>query len=247
MRVLFFAFLISLNIGKANGDEIRVLSGGAARPFVEPATASFKAHSVRLEYGTMGKLLKQLATPANVPPDMLIVTNEALDELRKEGRIAAGRSHALAKVGIGVAVHQKAPLPDISTAQALRLTLIAARSIIHINPATGTSGKHVLEMFRKLDILEEMKAKTTLIDEGSALIPVGRGEVELGIHQISEILPVKGVKLAGPLPAALQKYTVYNAVPMPGTEKRTAVSQYISHLTSAQAKRRLPAAGYSEP
>jgi molybdate transport system substrate-binding protein len=256
MKVLLFALLIGINIGKADCAEIRVLSGGAARPFVEPATASFKAHAVRIEYGTMGKILKQLAAAGTgvgtgvgneAAPDMLIITSEALDQLSKEGRISLGRAAPLAKVGIGIAVHEKAPLPDISSPQALRLTLIAARSIAHINPATGSSGKYVVEMFRKLDILEEMKAKTTLVDEGPAVAPVGRGEVELGIHQISEILPVKGAKLVGPLPAAFQKYTVYNAVAMPGTKKKDAVWQYIAHLTSPQAKRRLAAAGYSEP
>ena len=118
----------------AHGEEIRVLSGGAARGFVEPLAKSFR-HPVKLEYQTMGHLVKTLASADAPRYDMVIVT-------------------------------------------------------------TGTSGKYVVEMFRKLNILEQMKGKTTLVDAGYAVAPVGRGEVELGIHQISEILPVKGVRLA---------------------------------------------------
>jgi molybdate transport system substrate-binding protein len=77
--------------------------------------------------------------------------------------------------------------------------------------------------------------------------PVGRGEVEIGIHQISEILPVKGVRLAGPLPPELQKYTVYVGVPVPGTPNLQAVSEFIRHLTSAEARGSLAAAGYAVP
>jgi molybdate transport system substrate-binding protein len=117
--------------------------------------------------------------------------------------------------------------------------------VVYINPETGTSGKYVVEMFRKLDILEQMKGKTTLVDSGYAVAPVGRGEVELGIHQISEILPVKGARLVGPLPPELQRYTVYAAAPVPGSANAQAVSDFIRHLTSAEARGRLAAAGYS--
>jgi molybdate transport system substrate-binding protein len=147
-------------------------------------------------------------------------------------------------VGIGVAVHEKAPLPDISTPEAMRRTLLAAKSIVYINPKTGTSGKYVEDMLARLNILEQMKPRTTLVNEGYAVAPVGRGEVELGIHQISEILPVPGVRLVGPLPAEFQRYTVYVAVPM---NDRAAVKDLVSHLTSAQARERLTKAGYTPP
>jgi molybdate transport system substrate-binding protein len=99
-------------------------------------------------------------------------------------------------------------------------------------------------MLARLNILEQMKPRTTLVNEGYAVAPVGRGEVELGIHQISEILPVPGVRLVGPLPAEFQRYTVYVAVPM---NDRQAVKDLVSHLTSAQARERLTKAGYTPP
>jgi molybdate transport system substrate-binding protein len=150
----------------------------------------------------------------------------------------------LARVGIGVAVHETAPLPDISTPEAMRRALLASKSIVYINPKTGTSGKYVESMIDKLGILEQMKRRTTLVNEGYAVAPVGRGEVELGIHQISEIIPVPGVKLVGELPKEFQRYTVYTMVAMSG---RQAVKDFMAHLTSPQARERLARAGYTAP
>jgi len=175
---------------------------------------------------------------------MLVVTTEVLERLEKDGRVPAGKGTPRARVGIGVAVHEKAPLPDISTPEAMRRTLLAAKSIVYINPKTGTSGKYVESMIDKLGILEQMKNRTTLVNEGYAVAPVGRGEVELGIHQISEIIPVPGVKLVGELPAQFQRYTVYVAVPM---KDSNPVQDFIAHVTSPQARERLAKAGYTAP
>jgi molybdate transport system substrate-binding protein len=223
-------------------DEIRVLSGGAARGFVEPLAATLPGHSVKLDFQTMGKLQQSLA--AGQTADMLIVTTEVLERLEKDGRVAAGKGTPLARVGIGVAVHERAPLPDISTPEAMRRTLLAAKSVVYINPKTGTSGKYVEDMFTRLNILEQIKGKATLVDGGYAVEPVGRGEVELGIHQISEILPVKGVRLVGPLPAEFQRYTVYAAVPL---NEKQSVKDLVSHLTGSQARQHLSRAGYTPP
>jgi len=92
-----------------------------------------------------------------------------------------------------------------------------------------------------------VNAKAKLGSGGYITEPVGRGEIELGIHQISEILPVKGVKLAGPLPPELQKYTVYVAVPVTQSSKQPAVSDFIRHLTGPAARERLAQAGYTAP
>ena len=239
----FFVFFLLLPfVNPAWADEIKVLSGGAARHALEPMTASFPAHKVTFDFQTMGKLQQSLA--AGQKPDLLVVTTEVLERLEKDGKLPAGKAVPLARVGIGVAVHEKSPLPDISTPEAMRRTLLASKSIVYINPKTGTSGKYVESMLEKLDVLEQMKAKTTLVNEGYAVAPVGRGEVELGIHQISEIIPVPGVKLVGELPKEFQRYTVYTMVAM--SESR-AVKDFMAHLTSPQARERLAKAGYTAP
>src|SRR5947208_5429905 len=227
------------------GEEIRVLSGGAARALVEPLAATFPGHAVKLEYQPMGKLVQSLA--GGYRADMVIVTRDVLPQLDRDGRVAALGAKPVARVGIGVAVNEKAPLPDISTPEAFRRTLLAARSVVYIDPKTGTSGKHVAEVFERLGIAAEMRGKSTLGQGGYVTEPVGRGEIELGIHQISEILPVKGVRLAGPLPPELQKYTVYVAAPVLDTQKRPALDPFIAHLSAPEARARLAASGYTPP
>lgn len=235
----------ALAVSCAAAAEIRVISGGAARAFVEPLAKAFSAHEVRLDWQPMGRLVQSLA--AGQPADMVIVTQEVLEQLEGEGRVARATGRTIARVGIGVAVHESAPAPDISTPQALRQALLAARSIVYIDPRTGTSGKHVAQVLERLGIADEVNRKATLGQGGYVVAPVGRGEIELGIHQVSEILPVKGVKLVGELPRELQKYTVYVAAPLPSSANRAAVEDFIGHLRGAQARARLAGAGYSAP
>jgi molybdate transport system substrate-binding protein len=232
-----FLLLVALS-SPVFAEELRVLSGGAAKSLVEPLAKSFKGATVHVEYQPMGKLTQSLK--AGDPADMVIVTSEVLPSLHLEGK-------AIARVGIGVAVNEKAPSPDISTADAFKKTLLAAKSVVFIDPKVGTSGKHLAEVFKRLNVEKEIYAKATLGQGGYITEPVGRGEIELGIHQISEILPVKGVKLVGPLPAELQKYTVYVAAPSAKTTKKATVDAFIAHLTGPEARGRLDKAGYTAP
>ena len=231
LLLLFFSSFVS-------AEEIRVLSGGAAKSLVDPLAASFKGATVKVEYQPMGKLVQSLK--AGDPADMVIVTTEVLPSLQLQGK-------AIARVGIGVAVNEKAPSPDISTVEAFKKTLLAAKSVVYIDPKVGTSGKHVAQILEQLGISQQINSKATLGQGGYITEPVGRGEIELGIHQISEILPVKGVKLVGPLPAELQKYTVYVAAPSAKTGKKATVDAFIAHLTGAEARGRLDKAGYTAP
>ena len=219
--------------------DLRVLSGGAAKSLVEPMAASFPGGKVDVQFQPMGKLFESLAQGANV--DMVIVTEEMLPRL--QGKAQPG-ARAIARVGIGVAVNEKAPSPDISTVEAFKRTLLAAKSVVYIDPKVGTSGKHVAEVLERLGIAREVNAKAKLGSGGYIVEPVGKGEIELGLHQVSEILPVKGVKLVGELPRELQKYTIYVAVPVKSSPMVTA---FIDHLTGPQAKSRLAQAGYTAP
>jgi molybdate transport system substrate-binding protein len=229
----------------AHADQISVLSGGAAKSFIEPLAATFKGHAVRLEFQPMGKLTKSLAD--GYPADMVVITSEVAEQLRGGPMLDFSRAKPIARVGIGVAVHQSARSPDISTVDAFKKTLLAAKSVVYIDPKVGTSGKHVAEILQRLGIAEEVNRKATLGQGGYITEPVGRGEIELGIHQISEILPVKGVKLAGPLPAELQKYTVYVAVPVARAAQQHVISDFIKHLSGPEARERLAQAGYTSP
>src|SRR5256885_10206984 len=241
MKAWELALLFPLSLG---AQELRVLSGGAAKSLVDPLAATFAHGKVQVQYQPMGRLVESLAQGAEV--DLVIVTEETLPRLERENRVQRG-ARPIARVGIGVAVNEKAPSPDISTVEAFKRTLLAAKSVVYIDPKVGTSGKHVAEVLSRLGILEEINRKATLGQGGYIVEPVGRGEIELGIHQISEILPVKGVKLAGPLPPELQKYTTYVAAPVLDSQKRPAVDAFIAHLSAPEARARLAASGYTPP
>ena len=234
MRWVLLAALFPLAV---SAEDLRILSGGAAKSLVEPMAASFPGGRVDVQFQPMGRLFESLSQGAKV--DLVIVSEEMLPRLHN-----ARGAKAIARVGIGVAVNERAPSPDISTVEAFKRTLLAAKSVVYIDPKVGTSGKHVAEVLERLGIAREVNAKAQLGSGGYIVEPVGKGEIELGIHQVSEIIPVKGVKLVGELPRELQKYTVYVAVPV--NSSRAALA-FIDHLTGPQAKARLAQAGYTPP
>lgn len=201
---------------------ISVLSGGAVKSIVQPLAAPWR-EEVSFEFQPMGKLVKTLQGGAT--PDMLIVTEAVLQQLK----ISPGKARPVARIGIGVAVREGAPVPDLSTAEAFKRAVLAAKSIICMDPAIGTSGKHVAEIFSRLGIQQQIRKKTTLGQGGYITEAVARGEVEMAIHHIAEITPVKGAKLAGPLPPGLQVETVYVAV---ARSAAPGVAAFIAHLAS---------------
>lgn len=217
---------------------IRVLSGGAVQTFVRPLALSFAGDAVEVEFQPMGKLVKTLAD--GYPADVVVVTQEVLEKLKLKGT-------PIARVGVGVGVREGAPPPDLSTAEAFKNALLAAKSLIYMDPQIGTSGKHVAEVLHRLGISREVNEKAKLGTGGQVAEAVARGEVELAVHQISEILPVEGVRLAGPLPPELQKYTVYVAAPVPASKAGAMAARFIEYLSSAQARGRLAQAGYTSP
>src|SRR4029077_16533128 len=117
-----------------------------------------------------------------------------------------------AKTGIGVVVKKDAPKPDIGTVDAFKRALLAAKSVAYIDPkAGGASGDCAGRLLEKLGIADQVNAKAVLVQGGAVADHVADGEAEIGIHQISEILPVAGATLVGPLPAEIQNFTVYSA------------------------------------
>lgn len=217
---------------------IRVLSGGAVQTFVRPLASSFADDAVEVEFQPMGKLVKTLAD--GYAADVVIVTEEVLARLKLKGT-------PVARVGVGVGVRESAPLPDLSTVEAFKRALLAAKSVIYMDPQIGTSGKHVAEVLQRLGISDEVNAKAKLGQGGQVAEAVASGEIELAIHQISEILPVKGVRFAGPLPSELQKFTVYVAAPVLSSKAGSTAARFIEHLTSSAARSRLARTGYTSP
>ncbi len=197
----------------AAGAEIKVLTAGAFKQVLLallPELEKQSGHKVTVDNDTVGALTKRIESGESF--DLAVLTPSALDNLSGKGKIVTGSGTKLARVGIGVVVKEGAPKPDIGSVEAFKKALLAAKSIAYIDPAAGgSSGIYVAGLLDKLGIAAEMKGKSKLIHGGAVAEHIASGEAELGIHQISEILPVKGVPLVGPLPADIQNYTVYAA------------------------------------
>lgn len=236
---------LALGAGAVSAADLKVLSAGAAKAAVVPLVEAFAratGHNVDIDFATMGLIQQKLKQGERA--DVLILAAEVAEVLAKSGALVPASRKPLAKVGVGVAVGENARAPDISTAAAFRQTLLDAKSIVMIDPALGTSGKHLVEVYQKLGITDLLKAKMRYGPGGYIVEPVGRGEVELGLHQISEILPVKGVKLVGPLPPELQKWTVYVGAVTPTSTSADAARDLIAYLSGFQSKATYLAKGF---
>jgi molybdate transport system substrate-binding protein len=198
----------------AHAAEIKVVSGGALKQVLNALAAEYRKETgIKLDitYRTVGQHL-DLIRSGQEEFDVAVLTPAAIDDLAKEGKVVAGTRANLAKTGIGVVVEEGAPAPDISTVDAFKRALLAAKSVAFIDPkAGGSSGIYVEGLLARLGIADQVNAKAVLVHGGAVADHVADGEAEIGIHQISEILPVAGVKLVGPLPPEIQNFTVYAA------------------------------------
>jgi len=229
----------------AAGAEIKVLTAGAFKQVLLALLPDFErasGHKVTVANDTVGALTKRIA--GGEVFDLAVLTPKAVDDLAKEGKFVAGSRASLARVGVGVVVKDGTPKPDISSVAAFKQALLAAKSVAYIDPAAGgSSGIYVAGLLDKLGIAGEVKPKAKLIPGGAVAEHVAKGEAELGIHQISEILPVKGVTLVGPLPAEIQNYTVYAAGIGAHAKESDAAKALLKTLTSPAAAEVLKSKG----
>jgi molybdate transport system substrate-binding protein len=202
---------VAVDAPMACAAEIKLLTAGAMRAVVVAVLADFEkqtGHKVSLDNDTAGGLSKRI--DGGEAFDVAIITPAVVDDLAKKGRIVPGSRIDLAKVGMGVAIKEGAPAPDIGTVDAFKRTLLAVKSVAYIDPkAGGSSGIYFDKLLDRLGIADQVRPKAKLKAGGYVAELVANGEAEIAIHQISEIVPVKGVTLAGPLPAEIQNSTIY--------------------------------------
>ena len=229
----------------AGAAEIKVLTAGAFKQVVLALVPDFEkqtGHKVTVENETVGALTKRIEGGEGF--DLAVLTPGAVDNLTGKGKFAAGSRTNLARVGVGVVVKDGTPKPDISSVDAFKKSLLAAKSVAYIDPAAGgSSGIYVSGLLDKLGIGAEVKAKAKLIHGGAVAEHIAKGEAELGIHQISEILPVKGIVLVWPLPAEIQNYTVYAAGLGANAKEADAAKTLLKALSGPAAAEVLKAKG----
>jgi molybdate transport system substrate-binding protein len=237
--LLLFAHTVS-----AQAAEVRVLAGAAFAPaFAElgPAFERASGHTLKIQYGIAGPLRKMI--DAGEPFDVAILSSGLLKHASSIGRIASGTSVGVARVGMGVAVRAGAPKPDIGSSDALRRTLIGAKSLAY--PPEGAIGIHLAKVFAELGIADELKSKIRP-QKNVNDVPkvVAAGEAELGFAPSTVLLPAPGIDFAGPLPAALQDYIEYVAGVGANSGQAQAAKALLEHLTSPAAVASLKAKGF---
>jgi molybdate transport system substrate-binding protein len=187
-------------------------------------------HETELSFGTVGALQKRL--DAGETADVVISSTPAIFGLEQHGALAAGSSATLATVRIGVAVREGATAPDISTPEAFRQALVDARSIAFSDAAVGGSaGVYLARMFVDLELADAIKAKGMPQQSGGEVATrVANGEADIGMTLIAEIIPIKGARVLGPLPAPLGSDTTYSAAVMTASNVRGAALAFIASL-----------------
>ncbi len=230
--------------------DLKVISAGAVRGLIAQIIEDY-SHQTGQKFdftiGTTGQLRSIIGSGQHA--DLIIVSTPLMAELEKTGKLTAGSRADLGRVGIGVAVRDGATAPDVATPEALKSALVAAKSIAYTNPAEGgTSGIYFANLVAHFGIADDVAKKSLLTRGGrEAAIEVAEGRAELAIVFMSEAMAVKGVKLAGALPASLQDYSAYAAaIPQSSTAPDTARA-FIAALASPAMAARWRSNGFEPP
>ena len=242
--------VIALALGGMPADaraaEIKVLATIGVQSVMEELAPRFEkasGHKLTITFGLGGALAKRVQD--GEAADLLIGPRGAIDGLIKAGRLEPGSDSNLARSSVGVAVRKGAPKPDISTPDALKRALLAAKSISYSNPAFGgASGVHFGKVIERLGIVEEMKAKTRFPPEGGFTARLlANGDAELAVQQIGELISIPDVELLGPLPGELQSVTTFAAAIPSAAHQPHAARALIEYLQSPETAAVMKAKG----
>ena len=241
--VTIAATLISV-AGMAQAAEIRVLSVGAVQVAVRDLAAEFQketGHQVIFTVASPAVVMQKIK--ANEVHDAVIVSEPAMDQLDREGIVNPESRVRLAKTGIGIAVRDGAAVPDLSTPDAFKQALTAAKSIAHGDPTLpNQSGETVQKILANAGILDAVKPKLRIAGLADSHTLIASGEVEIGLFNLSEITEGKGVKSAGAVPAPLQIATTYEGALMSDGSVPEAARAFVRFLASADARDKWTAA-----
>lgn len=211
MRVLL-ALLLTLVAGAATAADLKLLTAGAYKPAAVELVAAWQkqtGHTVTIENDTAGNIAKRIA--AGEYFDIVVIPPLVLGPFLGN-RLDQSSAKPLASVGIGVVVRAGAAKPDVSSVDSWKQALLAAKSIAYIDPASGgSSGIYLAKRFEEMGIAAQLKDKTVLVKGGLVAERVAKGEAEIGMQQMSELIGVPGVTVVGPIPLEVQHYTIYSA------------------------------------
>ncbi len=215
--------------------EIKVLASNGVREALQELAPAFEratGNKLVITFGLAAALKRQIE--AGEAFDLAILTSAGIDDLAKQGKVDAASRAAIARSGVGIGIKKGGPRPDIGTPDALKRTLLSAKSISWAKE--GASGVYFAGLLERMGIAEQMKPKVVLAPSGAVVGKlVAGGEVQFGVILVNELMAAPGVEVLGPLPAELQNYTVFHAGVGVGSKDSSAAKALIKFLTTPAA------------
>jgi molybdate transport system substrate-binding protein len=238
----------SFQSARSEGDLLRVMSARALTQVVDPIAAEFSERTgcgVELVFGTVGALRAKLDGGGSA--DVLVLSAPVIQDLAKAGLVREDSRRAVGSTGIGLAVREGDTAPDIATAESFRATILKARSIAVSDPSVGGSaGVYLAGLFDRLGLKEAMDRKGLRLQSGGEVARcVANGTAEIGLTQVSEMLPVAGIRVVGALPPPLGNDTTYWAAVHSESDKSEVAVDFIAMLTTEKARQLLSSFGFS--
>ena len=247
--LLGLAACIGISIASARGAEaaeIRVISVYVLQPILDDLGPKFEeasGHQLTIAYATSGGAVTHVEHGESA--DVVLLPRPGIDGILADGKAKEPDVTALAHVGIAVAIRKGASKPDISSPDAFKRTLLAAKSIAYSDPALGgVSSIHFAKMLERLGIANEMKAKTLIAKPGDeTAVWVANGTAEIGVHYFQVLASVPGIDIVGPLPDELQDIAVFSAAIMASTHNAEAAQALVNFLRTPEAAAVIKAKG----
>ena len=239
MRTVAIVTVLLAGTAAAQAAEINAFISTAIKAATDELLPPFEranGHAIRASYAPSGALIPRFER--GEPVDVFLTDSAAIDELIKRGKVVPGRID-LVRTGIGIAVRKGAPKPDVSSPEALKRALLAAKSVGHAAPSGGSiTAAHIQGVFQRLGIATEVTPKVKLAaggPSGRVSVLVSSGEAEIGLQQVSELMSNPEVEVIGMLPAELQLTTIYSAGVTTSAREAEAAKALIKALTAPAA------------
>jgi molybdate transport system substrate-binding protein len=239
MRIAVSAFVLACVFAtQASAAEIRVLCANALNIAAKELAATFTkqtGHQVAFTFGTPGPM--QARFDKGEPFELVILPIGGMEQSDKAGKFKSGTRQSMVRVGVGVAAKQGGKMPDLSSPEALKTSLLEAKAITYSDSSTGgLSGLSVQKVLANLGIADQIKAKAKAVSQNEGQAMVGRGEAEYGLYNVSEIPRAPGVVLAGPVPRAVQAYIIYDAAIPASNAEAAPATQLMQFFMSPAAQ-----------
>lgn len=239
MRRLAALVLLLAATGAAQAGEVNALITTAIEPAINELAPPFEretGNTLQVSYGPSGGVLRRFLE--GEAADVIVIDSGMIDGLIRQGKVLPDRAN-VARTAIGIAVRKGAPKPDVSTPEALKRALLAAKTIGHTDPAGGgITAAHITKLFERLGIADQVKSKIRLAaggPNGRVSVLVSSGEAEIGLQQVSELMSNPDVEVIGMLPDELQQITVYSAAVTVSAKQPAAARALIGALTTPAA------------